>query len=142
MITRETDYAMRALLRLALQDDGRVLSTTLLAEEMEIPYRFLRRILLKLAGEGFVRSARGKQGGLRLALAPEGISLFDIVRVMDPDTVTLNECLADTDFCARSSRCVVHRELDRIQGVLRRELSGVTLADLVAHERASQPSLH
>ena len=56
MITRETDYAIRALLRLAQQQDGKVLSTTVLAQDMSIPYRFLRRIVLKLGERGLVRT--------------------------------------------------------------------------------------
>lgn len=134
VITREADYALRALLRLALLDDGRVLSTTDMAEDMDIPYRFLRRILLRLAGEGFVVSSRGKYGGLRLARPPQEINLYEIVRAMDPDTVILNDCLEDPAFCRRSGRCVVHRELGRIQELLHAQLADVSLATLVQAE--------
>lgn len=134
MVTREADYAIRALLRLALQEDGQVLSTTVLSEEMEIPYRFLRKILLKLLEEGFVTSTRGKQGGLRLAKPPTTVSLLDIIQMMNPEAVLLNDCLADPDFCDRSERCVVHMALAEIQQELCKRVSEVSLATLVQRE--------
>jgi len=134
MLTRETDYAIRALLFLARGADGRPQSAAVIAEAMEIPYRFVRRILHKLGAAGLVSSARGKLGGLTLALQPEYISLLDITQAVDPDTVTLNLCLTDPVACSRTGRCVVHNELSRIQAILARELAAVSLADLVAHE--------
>ena len=135
MITRETDYAIRALLRLAQQGDGQVVSTTVLAEDMEIPYRFLRRIVLKLGARDLVQSTRGKQGGLRLARPADAVTLLDIVEAMDPESITLNICLGEENACPRSERCVVHHELAEIQQELRTRLAVVTLAILVERDR-------
>lgn len=135
MITRETDYAIRALLRLAQQGDGQVVSTTVLAEDMEIPYRFLRRIVLKLGARDLVQSMRGKQGGLRLARPAEDVTLLDIVEAMDPESITLNICLGEENACPRLERCVVHDELADIQQELHTRLSVVTLATLVERDR-------
>lgn len=134
MITRETDYAIRSLLYLARHDGGQPQSAAVIAEEMAIPYRFARRILLRLVEERLVSSVRGKQGGLKLALQPEYISLLDIARAVDPLTVTLNICLTDPAACGRSSHCVVHDELTRMQALLTKELAAVSLADLVTRE--------
>jgi len=134
MITRETDYAIRALLCLARREAGSVTSTTVLAEEMEIPYRFLRRILLKLGEAGLVISQRGKQGGLRLARPAEQVSLLDAVRAVDPTVLTLNVCLTDPAECGRSSHCVVHAELAAIQTQMHQQLDGISLATLVERE--------
>ena len=135
MITREIDYAIRALLYLALHSEAQVVSTTVLAEQMEIPYRFLRRILLGLVDAGLVISVRGKQGGLRLAKAPEMISLFDLVKAVDRDALALNICLADIESCHRAASCVVHDELARIQEPPHWNLADVTLAVFVERER-------
>lgn len=134
MITRETDYAIRAVLCLALHGDEGAISTTTVATEMEIPYRFLRRILLRLVEEGLVVSTRGKQGGLRLARPAAAISLRDVVYAVDPETVTLNICLLDSESCSRAAYCVVHAELARIQALLNQQFADVTLASLVERE--------
>ncbi len=136
MITREIDYAIRALLYLALHEREPVVSTTVMAETLDIPYRFLRRISLTLVEQGLMVSIRGKQGGVRLARPAADVSLRDIVRAVDPSTVTLNACLTDRAVCDRSMRCVVHEQLAVIQQSLDEQLAGISLACLVEQERA------
>jgi len=136
VITRETDYAIRALLRLAQQGEGAVVSTTILAHEMDIPYRFLRRILLKVCATGLVRSVRGKQGGLRLCQSPDTVTLLDIVRAVDEASILLNICLTDEHHCPRDETCVVHEVLGTIQEEVHRRFAGVTLGALAAEDKA------
>lgn len=132
MITRETDYAIRALYYLAQHEGEGVLPASVLAEEMAIPYRFLRRILRQLVDKGLLVSVRGKQGGLRLAKAPEAISLLDIIAVMDQNAVALNLCMSDPAACVRSSFCTVYDELCRIQAMVIGELAALSLRTLVS----------
>ena len=141
MITRETDYALRALLCLATRGQGQVIATSAMAEEMDIPYRFLRRILQKLHVAGLVGSSRGKTGGVWLRPDPASLSLRDVVFHVDPSTVTLNACLIDGTACNRVSRCVVHDELVRVQAILEHELSTTTLAELVQREKDRQTDM-
>ena len=130
-------FRSRALLRLAQQGDGQAVSTTVLAEDMEIPYRFLRRILLKLGTHGLVNSMRGKQGGLRLARPAGAVTLLDIVGAMNPDAISLNICLGDAHACPRSEFCVVHYELADIQQALHQRFAAISLATLVERERGN-----
>ena len=135
MITRETDYAIRAMLYLARQHDKEVVSTTVLAGAMEIPYRFLRRILLRLGAAGLVVSTRGQRGGLQLARAAEGISLLDLILAVDAEAVLLNTCLQESAHCQRADACVVHEALQHVQVELHQRLASITLATLVTAER-------
>ncbi|MHB9131951.1 MAG: RrF2 family transcriptional regulator [Armatimonadota bacterium] len=135
MITRETDYAIRAMLYLAGQQGNGVVSTTVLAKEMDIPYRFLRRILLRLVEEGLVHTTRGKQGGLQMVASPAEVSLYDIIRAIDPATVALNSCIVDNANCNRSAHCVVHEELLMLQADLNRRLADISLAALIERDR-------
>jgi len=139
LITRETDYAIRATLYLAKQQDQtQSVSTAELSEEMAIPYRFLRKIVSKLVAAGLVMSRRGKGGGLSLAREPRNISLMEIIRAVDPDAVLLNRCLADVTRCNRSLYCGIHSELARMQEQLDAGLAAVTLASMSQHEIASE----
>jgi Rrf2 family iron-sulfur cluster assembly transcriptional regulator len=135
LITRETDYALRAMLYLAKQgEQSGSISTAELSEEMDIPYRFLRKIVSKLVSAELVLSRRGKGGGLSLARLPKAISLYDVVKAVDPDSIVLNRCLADNDCCNRSGFCGVHAELARMQDVLDKGLRNATLAGVAKHE--------
>lgn len=137
MITREADYAIRTMLYLARPEHD-VVSTAVLAEEMDIPYRFLRRLLLRCVESGLVESVRGKRGGIRLAGDPAQVSLLDIIRTVDPAMVALNSCLLEDGSCSRSTICVVHTELAELQCELNARLAQVTLASLVERERREQ----
>jgi Rrf2 family protein len=138
MITRETDYAIRALLYLACSKPNTWTSASVLANQMEIPYRFLRRILLKLGEMKLVMSARGKYGGVRLAKPADALTLFEIVQAADPQAIMLNICLVEGESCTRSSRCVIHDELADIQQALHTRLHSITLAQLADKEQARQ----
>lgn len=136
MITRETDYAIRALYYLAQHEGEGVVPASQLSEVMAIPYRFLRRILSRLVEKGMLVSVRGKQGGLQLAKPPEAISLLDIIAVMDPDAVALNLCITDPAACIRSSFCTVYDELCRIQAIVSGELALLTLRTLITKNQS------
>ena len=84
LVTQKCQYALRALFSLANRagSEGPV-KIALIAEEQEIPIRFLEVILGQLKQSGFVESRRGTEGGYLLARAPEQISVGDVVRCID-----------------------------------------------------------
>lgn len=130
MITREADYAIRAMVFLAGVEQGEALSTGELASAVDVPYPFLRRIALKLTKAGLIKSTKGKGGGISLARAAEQITVMDALNAMVAGSVALNDCTLDPALCDRSGYCVVHKELGVVQGILNRELSSITFAAL------------
>ncbi len=135
MITREVDYAIRAVLCLAsLREEERRISAATLSEEMGIPYRFLRNICRLLVEGGLLESRRGNGGGLLLMRAPAQITLYDVIQAINPRGCILNSCLAERTACARTRHCQVHGQLARIQDRLDSELKGVTFASLLSDQ--------
>ena len=135
LITRETDYAVRAMIYLAIQEDRTVpVSSSDLAEEMAVPYRFLRKIVLKLVNAKLVNSKRGKGGGLNLAVDPNDVTLYDIMNAVDPVGVRLNICLDDSSRCSRSYFCGLRSKLRGIQAAFDASLKDVTLASIAVGE--------
>lgn len=136
MITREADYAIRMVLCLTRHAaDAAPVPASDISTEMEIPYRFVRKIAGRLVRSGLARSHRGKAGGLRLARRPSALSVLDVLTAIDPSAVTLNVCLLDPRSCRRLGHCEVHAPLARIQGDLERALAQVTFASLVDRPR-------
>ena len=138
MITRETDYAIRAVLALASGTSGR--SATDLARITQVPYPFLRRVLGRLTAAGLITSVRGRTGGVRLAQPASAVSLFDVAWAIDPAAITLNACLREGNKCPRMRRCPVHTPLNRIQHDLWQALNAVTFDTLVRHEQTTKPN--
>ncbi len=131
MITREADYALRALIYLAKNIDKGFCPTSDICEEMDIPYRFLRKISRSMVDSGIVKAQRGKQGGLMLGIEPEKLTLLEIMRVFDPRALAVNLCCRKPGICSRENRCEAHDFFHSIQEKLEKEFAAVSVADLI-----------
>ncbi len=125
MITREADYAIRTIVYLSHNKDG-LMGSAVLADEMEIPYRFLKKIVRRLVEVGLVESVRGKNGGIKLATPAKKITLYDVIEAFDPKSMKLNCCLEDLAACDRSGACPVHESMRDVQVVLDEKLKEIT----------------
>lgn len=128
LLTRNTDYAVQALL--AIAESGERLSVADLCREVDLPRPFLRGLLQTLAKSGLVESVRGKGGGFRLLRDPEKISLYDVMEVFQNPMDTGGGCRLKKKPCPRQNGCGLRRNLRRIEATLVRELKGTTLASL------------
>lgn len=132
MITREADYAIRAVVLSAVyQQTGSTLTTTILSKKMEIPYRFLRKIMMRLRETGFIDTKKGKHGGVKLILKPKDISILDVVNVFSNTALCLNKCTKDNKPCDGLRECKLHAELSIIQDDLNKKLSSITIDKLI-----------
>ena len=105
-ITRQADYAVRAILYLAQLKPGAQASTAQIAREQHIPLTFLAKIMSQLSASGVVRATRGAHGGVALARAADEISLLDIVETID-GPILLNDCTLNPLTCGVSDQCAV-----------------------------------
>ena len=132
MITREADYAIRVMMLLARRqgEAERGLSCLEIAGEMDIPYRFLRKLVKRMVSAELLCSRRGKGGGLTLGPDAASLSLFDVLRVMSPAGTRLSQCLGEGEECRRAGTCRMRRAIHRIQTSVDQQLSAVTIASL------------
>lgn len=129
LLTKQTDYAIRALLHLA-RARGVYVSTRRLAEAEHIPLAFLRRILCTLVASGLVRAREGVNGGVRLAVPPQRIRLADVIQLLQ-GRLQLTECLFRRRLCHNRSQCVLRHRIMRIEQIVTREFQRVTLHTLL-----------
>ncbi len=133
-ITRETDYAIRCVLFLALQPD-RVFMVGEIAEKQDVPKAFLAKILQKLVKGNFVSSIRGVKGGFRLSKNPKDISLLKVIEAVD-GPVSLNVCVVDKRNCDRSAHCSIHPVWVDLQQDLAKKLNSIHFDKLVKNEKS------
>jgi Rrf2 family protein len=105
-ITRETDYAVRCVLRLS-ETPGETVMVDEIAGTTSVSRIFLAKILQKLAKAGIVKSFRGVKGGFSLARKPKDITLLDVIEAIE-GTVSMNKCVVDRRFCELHKTCTVH----------------------------------
>jgi len=103
-ITRQADYALRAVLYLARSDPQARIATAEIAREEHIPATFLAKIVSQLSAIGVLQAMRGARGGVRLAKPASEITLLEIVEAID-GPITLNECVTDADACSLTDTC-------------------------------------
>jgi len=80
LITRDTDYALRAVIFMAKGEKG-VFSVAELSKELKMPRPFLRKLLQVLRKKGILGSRKGREGGFWLALPAGKIFLMDLWRI-------------------------------------------------------------
>ena len=76
-------YGVRAMLELALQQGGSPTALQELAQRQGISAKYLEQLLIPLKAAGLVNSVRGAKGGYLLAMSPEKVSLYDIVKTLE-----------------------------------------------------------
>lgn len=124
-LTRYTDYAMRVLLHLAARDDG-LASIGEIARLYDISQNHLMKVVQDLGKAGFVRTVRGRGGGIALALPADRIVVGHVVRHTE-DGFQLVDC----DNCVIAPACSLPRVLNEATAAFIAVLDKYTLADLM-----------
>jgi Rrf2 family protein len=136
LFSAKAEYACVAMLELAARSgDPKPVRLADVADKHGIPSRFLVQILLDLKRAGLVASTRGAAGGYTLGRPPDEITLFDVIRVMDPpeQPVRADDKLQPTAY-VHGVRAVWERMVIAQQDILKQ----TTLADLASETEADQ----
>ncbi len=143
-VSTRGDYACRALLSLALRDQGTgPTSVRDIAERTGLPQPYLEQILLALKGAGLVKSKRGVGGGYVLARSPEQIRLSEIISAVD-GPITLGDFGEphQDGACDHEGQCVLLAVWKQSGETMRRHLDSYTLARVaqIAEGESDWPS--
>ena len=103
-ITRQADYAVRAVLHLARVGNTERSATSTIAKEQNIPPSFLAKIISQLSIAGLLHTSRGARGGVTLAREPKDITLLEVVEAID-GPIQLNECVGNNGACTFDHDC-------------------------------------
>jgi Rrf2 family transcriptional regulator, iron-sulfur cluster assembly transcription factor len=109
IFSRQCEYALQAVLYLALKQEGEMTSIKELANKLEIPYHFLGKILQDLTRKGLLKSLKGPTGGFALGMHPKDITLFHIVEAIDGAGFT-RSCVLGFPECSGENPCAVHEK--------------------------------
>jgi Rrf2 family protein len=126
-ITKQADYALRAVLYLARMDDNSKASTKVIAETQKIPPSFLAKIVSQLSIAGLIQTARGARGGVALARPPEKVSILDVIEAID-GPMLLNECTGNPHICPFEGACSLHETWCETRKLVHDKLSTATFA--------------
>jgi FeS assembly SUF system regulator len=130
-ITKLTDYAVLILADLVRVEAKDASAAPDVAERTRIPAPTVSKVLKLLGRGGLVVSARGKNGGYRLAREPAAVSVAEIVDAVE-GPIAVTECsTASRGCCDLEGSCPTETNWLRINDAIRQTLRGITLADMV-----------
>ena len=129
-ITKKGEYAMRALVDLALNYEKGMRQIQDIVRKEDIPEKFLEQILVTLRNAGFIQSKRGIGGGYFLRKQPDEISLGEVIRLMDGPLAPLECVSADHVNCPKETTCGIRSVMVDVANATTEILDHVTLADV------------
>ncbi|OIK02486.1 MULTISPECIES: RrF2 family transcriptional regulator [Streptomyces] len=130
-ISARADYAVRAVLELAVRQGNGPVKAEEIAAVQDIPHKFLEGILGDLRRAGIVESRRGGGGGYRLAKDAAAITVADVVRGVDGPIVSVRGERPTGLSYTGTARPLLPLWI-ALRANVRRILEGVTVADLAA----------
>jgi Rrf2 family protein len=127
IFSRRCEYALQAVLYLALQPPESRTTIKELAPKLDLPSPFLAKILQDLSRKGLLASLKGPSGGFSLAMPAKDITLYHIVEAIDGDDL-FNKCVLGFPECSGKNPCAVHENW----AVLREEIYNMLVSKNIA----------
>lgn len=130
-ITYKGDYALKAVLDLALHYGSQLVTLQDMSRRLDIPVKFLEQIVLDLKRGGFLASKRGKVGGYLLAKHPAQITLGELIRFIDGPVEPI-ACVKDSyTGCRELKRCIFRPIWQKLSSLTSSVIDDISLQDLV-----------
>ncbi len=133
-LTVHSDYALRVLMYLGARED-RLATIQEIAKVYAISENHLMKVVNKLARHGFVKTLRGRGGGLRLGRPAEELTIGEVLRVVEEDFHVV-ECFGESNMCRISQSCRLRLALRRAIDAFLAELDEWTLADILSNRNS------
>lgn len=138
-LSKLSDYATVLITGMAA-DPARIFAAGELAVRAHVALPTTAKVLKLLTRAGLVESARGAHGGYRLHLAPERISIADVIAAVD-GPIAVTECSHHGGGCSIEGSCATRSNWRLINNAIRRALEAVTLAQMAAPLKRSESPL-
>ena len=126
LFSKTAEYALRILSFMA-KEDIELFPADYLHKKLDIPQRYLRRLMTDPIRSGLILSIRGRNGGFSFAKDPSGIYVSDIITTIDGSNV-LNPCIMGFEECALKNPCPMHELWKETHERIINTLTSVTLS--------------
>ncbi len=140
-ITYKGDYALKAVLELAIHYDQDLVTIHDIAKHIDAPIKFLEQVLLDLKKGGFVQSRRGKVGGYLLSRPPGQITCGEVIRFIDGPIEPISCIDKKYSNCIDLNGCVFKEMWHKVSKATSDIIDNVTFEDLVSQSGSSKQAL-
>ncbi len=128
-LSKKCTYGIQAMIYLALAAGNPYVSIREIADNLQISFHFLTKILQELAKHKLVTTYRGPSGGAQLARDPEEITVEDIIIALDGEDL-FRQCILGFAGCGKNQPCPFHARYAEFRDQLRAMFRSITIAEL------------
>jgi len=128
-LSNSSQYAIRILSYMALQEDNKLLNATQLAQTLQIPYKFLTKIMTEVVKSGLIVSIRGREGGYKFQKPSSEIIISEILDIFH-DAIKDEQCVLGIGFCNGLCKCALHDQWMEPKLLMQKMFEESTLADI------------
>ncbi|MGL4730821.1 MAG: RrF2 family transcriptional regulator [Clostridium sp.] len=122
-------YGVKAMVDLAINYGKNPISIKVISERQKISEYYLEQLFSTLRKAGLIKSIRGAAGGYVLAKAPEEVTIYDILEVLE-GPIEISTCL-DSDCCDNIDCCATRMVWKKIKESIDSVTTSITLKDIV-----------
>lgn len=138
-LSTKSRYGLRILLQIALDSVGNApVKGNVIAKKQELSEPYLEQIMIPLKNAGLIRTVRGCNGGYVLNMAPEKITLLNIIELFEGELQLVN-CEDCRRFCATDAKCASSIVWKDLSDALRKEAAKITLAKVAEMSKQDLP---
>lgn len=130
-LTSFTDYSLRTLMYLVARPED-MSSVKEISEHYDVSRNHLVKVVHRLSQLGYIETAKGKGGGIRIAEGAETLRLGDLISQLEPH-MSMAECFdAETNTCRITDTCRLKHYLYEATNSFTEKMNAYTLADTIA----------
>lgn len=137
-LSKKADYGLIAVRHLAMKYSMGACSSKEIAKTYGIPTELLAKILQRLVKKGLLVSQQGSEGGYALARDPAEVSAFDVINAID-GPLLITSCVTSHGDCSQRSTCTVKEPLGKVNEIIVKALSSVTISSLGEDSATVEP---
>lgn len=129
-ISTKGRYALRVMIDLAINSNGKYISLKDIAKRQEISNKYLEQIIALLNKAGYLETARGNTGGYKLSNEPKEYKVGDILRATE-GALSPIYCLMEDGKCNRQKKCKTYSFWKGLDNAINEYIDSKTLEDLI-----------
>lgn len=141
-ISTKGRYAVRVMLDLAVHNTGEYIKVKQIAQRQEISEKYLEQIISVLNKAGYVKSARGAQGGYKMSGDPAEYTVGMILRLTEGSLCPVACLETKVNECDRCDTCETLDVWKQLNEAINKVVDSVTIADLAERQMSREESIN
>ena len=132
IFSKTTEYAVR-ILTFMVSHNMALYTAKYLNEKLQIPYKYLTKLMTSLTKSGYLLSVRGREGGYNVNVDPAILTVADIMQAVE-GIESFDNCILGLPECSEDNPCAMHTIWEKNKKLFLHTLKTTTIEELTKNE--------